>query len=70
MAVEADLWYLSFLPSGALLFAATGEFVYGGPSSCLRSFLADSFLLVAGFDVFRLTFLFARVAGFISLRHR
>src|ERR1017187_3385232 len=58
-----------FLPAGTALFAATGEFVYGGPSSCFRSFRAQAFFLVTGFDVGRLTFLFVSVAGFIALRH-
>src|ERR1039457_5401743 len=58
-----------FLPAGAALLAATGEFVYGGPSPCFRSFRAQAFFLVTGFDMGRLTFLFVSVAGFIALRH-
>jgi len=75
--VKADLfggqgWHgnKSFLvPAGAALFAAAGEFVYGGPSPCFRGFRAEPLFLVAGFDVFRLTLLFVSVAGFIALRH-
>src|ERR1035437_2365507 len=65
---RALLW-LVFLPAGAALFAAAGEFVYGGPSPCFRGFRAEAPLLVAGFDVFRLTLLFVSVTGFIALRH-
>ena len=37
----------SFLvPAGAALFAATGEFVYGGPSPCFRGFRAEPLSLV------------------------
>ena len=69
LAVKAGIILISFLPAGAALFAATGEFVYGGPSPCSRGFRAEPLFLVAGFDVFRLTLLFVSVAGFITLRH-
>ena len=49
--------------------AATGELVYGGPSPSYRGLRADPFLLITGFDMFRLTLLFVRVAGFIASRH-
>jgi len=39
------------------------------PSARFRGFCADTFLLVAGFDVLGLTLLFVSVAGFIALRH-
>jgi len=57
------------VPAGATFFAAAGEFVDSGPRACFCSFHADAFSLVAGFDVFRLTFLFVGVTGFIALRH-
>ncbi len=60
---------IGFLPAGAALFAAAGKFVYGGPGPCFSGFCADAFILVAGFDMFRLPFLFGSVAGFIALRH-
>src|ERR1035437_3459107 len=40
-----------------------------GPGAGFRIFNADTFLLVAGFNVCRLTFLFVSVAGFITLWH-
>jgi hypothetical protein len=75
--VKADLfggqgWHgnKSFLvPAGATLFAAAIEFVHGRPGAGFRIFHADTFFLVAGFDVCRLTFLFVSVTGFIALRH-
>jgi hypothetical protein len=57
------------LPAGAAFFATAGEFVYGGSSPRFRSFHAGATLLVAGFEVGRLPFLFAGVTGFIALRH-
>ena len=48
---------LVFLPTGAALVAAAGEFVYGGPSSGFRGFHAEPLFLVARFDVLRLTLL-------------
>ena len=57
------------VPTGAAPFAATGTFVDGGPSAGFGGFHAETFLFVAGFDVRRLTFLFVRVAGFITLGH-
>jgi len=56
-------------PSGTALFATAGEFVDGGPGPCFRSFDAGATLLVAGFDVSSLPFLFVGVTGFIALRH-
>jgi hypothetical protein len=60
---------LFLVPAGAALFAAAGEFVDGGPSAGFGGFQAETFLFVAGFDMRRLTFLFVRVAGFITLGH-
>jgi len=57
------------LPAGAALFAASGEFVNGGPSPCFCSFYACSLFLVAGFDVCGLPFLFIGVTRFVALRH-
>src|ERR1035437_8986452 len=55
---------------GAAFFAAAGKFVDGGPGAGFRIFYADTLLLVASFDVCRLTFLLVGVAGFIALRHK
>ena len=55
--------------AGTAFFAAAGDFVYSGPRACFRSFHADAFFLVAGFDVSRLTLLFVSVTRFIALRH-
>jgi hypothetical protein len=57
------------LPSRATLFAAAGELVHGRPSPRFRRFYTGTALLVAGFDVGRLPFLFVRVTGFIALGH-
>ena len=54
---------------GAAFFAAAGKFIHGGPGAGFRIFRADTFFLVAGFDMCRLTFLFVSVTGFIALRH-
>jgi hypothetical protein len=66
LAVKAGMILISFLPAGAALFATAGEFVYGGPSPCLGGFRAETLLLVAFFDVGRLTLLFVSVTGFIA----
>jgi hypothetical protein len=57
------------LPAGAAFFATAGEFVHGGPGPCFRSFHAGTTLLVAGFDVDCLPFLFVGATGFIALGH-
>ena len=67
--VKAGIILIGFLPAGAALFAAAGEFVHGGPSPRFGGFRADTLFLVAGLDVFRLTLLFVSVAGFIALGH-
>ena len=75
--VKADLfcgqgWHdiKSILVSpGAAFFTTAGEFVDGGPSPRFRGFGADTFFLVAGLDVCRLTFLLVSVTGFIALGH-
>jgi len=60
---------IGFLPAGAALFAAAGEFVYGGPSPGFSGFYANALFLIAGFDMYRLPFLFISVTGFIALWH-
>ena len=71
LAVKTGIIPKSILVSpGPALSAATGEFIHGGPSPRFRGFRADTLFLVAGFDVFRLTFLFVSITGFITLRHR
>jgi hypothetical protein len=57
------------LPTGTAFFAAAGEFVHGGPGAGFRSFHAGTTLLVAGFDMSCLPFLFVGVTGFIALGH-
>jgi len=46
------------LPARPAFFATAGEIIYGGPSPCLGGFQAETLLLVAFFDVGRLTLLF------------
>ena len=69
MAVKAGIISIGSLPAGAALFAAAIEFIDSGPSPRFRGFHAQALFLVAGFDVFRLTFLFVSITGFIALRH-
>jgi len=57
------------LSAGAALFTTAREFVNGGPSPRFCGFYADTFFLVAGFDVCGLPFLFFGVTRFVALRH-
>jgi hypothetical protein len=55
--------------AGTAPVSTTGKFVHGGPRPRRRRFQTRTALLVAGFDVDRLPFLFVGVAGFIALGH-
>jgi hypothetical protein len=60
---------LLFAPPGAAFPSAAGALVHGCPRASFRLFGFDTAMLVALFDVFSLTLLFARITRFISSRH-
>ena len=59
-----------FAATGTALLAAAGFFIHRGPGAALSFLLGYALLLVAFFNVFSFTFLFAGVTTLVSSRHR